>query len=162
VPLPRIAFLGTGVMGAHMARRLAEAGFSVTAWNRSVAKARPLEAYGVTGAAHAAQALGTADVAIVMQSTGAVIDDVLFQRCPGHGAGRGIQAGRQPRRHEHHSGREGGAAREALIRAGAYRPVAPPSDGTAKRLPASAGRPWSMPRRLRMEFERAIAPLPDR
>ena len=35
----RIALLGTGIMGAHMARRLAQAGFAVTVWNRSADKA---------------------------------------------------------------------------------------------------------------------------
>ena len=30
-----IALLGTGIMGGHMARRLAQAGFAVTVWNRS-------------------------------------------------------------------------------------------------------------------------------
>ena len=39
----RIALLGTGIMGAHMARRLAQAGFAVTVWNRTPAKAAPLE-----------------------------------------------------------------------------------------------------------------------
>ena len=35
-----IAFLGTGIMGAPMARNLASAGHEVTAWNRTSAKAR--------------------------------------------------------------------------------------------------------------------------
>ncbi|HEY2756169.1 MAG TPA: NAD(P)-binding domain-containing protein, partial [Pseudolabrys sp.] len=30
----RVALLGTGIMGSHMARRLAQAGFAVTVWNR--------------------------------------------------------------------------------------------------------------------------------
>ena len=38
----RIALLGTGIMGAHMARRLAQAGFAVTAWNRNPDKAEKL------------------------------------------------------------------------------------------------------------------------
>ena len=41
-----IAFLGTGIMGFQMARRLTEAGYQVTAWNRSRAKAEPLVASG--------------------------------------------------------------------------------------------------------------------
>jgi len=31
----RIGFLGLGKMGAHMARRLVEAGHQVTVWNRT-------------------------------------------------------------------------------------------------------------------------------
>ena len=34
-----IAFLGTGLMGAPMARRLLAAGFAVTVWNRDPSKA---------------------------------------------------------------------------------------------------------------------------
>ena len=45
--VPRqIGFIGTGIMGGHMARRLAEAGFGVTAWNRTAAKAEDLAAVG--------------------------------------------------------------------------------------------------------------------
>ena len=42
-----LAFLGTGIMGLPMARNLANAGFTVHAYNRTVEKARPLEADGV-------------------------------------------------------------------------------------------------------------------
>ena len=31
----KIAFLGTGLMGSHMARNILKAGFSLTAWNRT-------------------------------------------------------------------------------------------------------------------------------
>ena len=34
-----VAFIGTGLMGGPMARRLLGAGFSVSVWNRSVEKA---------------------------------------------------------------------------------------------------------------------------
>lgn len=37
-----IAFLGTGVMGLPMARNLAEAGFTVHAFNRTPDRAQPL------------------------------------------------------------------------------------------------------------------------
>jgi 2-hydroxy-3-oxopropionate reductase len=37
----RIAFLGTGLMGAPMALRLLSAGFAVTVWNRSPEKTAP-------------------------------------------------------------------------------------------------------------------------
>lgn len=38
----KIAFLGTGLMGAPMVRRLAAAGHSITVWNRTLAKAQAL------------------------------------------------------------------------------------------------------------------------
>ena len=44
----RIGFVGTGIMGGHMARRLARAGFSVKAWNRTADKAEALVADGFT------------------------------------------------------------------------------------------------------------------
>ena len=43
---PRIAFLGLGLMGGGMARRLLGAGFAVTVFNRNPARAEPLAAAG--------------------------------------------------------------------------------------------------------------------
>jgi len=43
---PRIAFLGLGIMGTGMAGRLLDAGFPLTVYNRSAARARALEAKG--------------------------------------------------------------------------------------------------------------------
>ena len=44
----RVAVLGAGgTMGLAMSRNLAQAGFAVTAWNRSREKAEPLQADGV-------------------------------------------------------------------------------------------------------------------
>ena len=74
----RVAFLGTGIMGGHMARRLAQAGFQVAAWNRSPGKMERLAAHGVTLARSPEAALDGAEVAVVMLSTGAVVDEVLF------------------------------------------------------------------------------------
>ena len=51
----RIAFLGTGLMGAPMTRRLLAAGFPVTVWNRDPAKAEPLAAEGATVAIRPAE-----------------------------------------------------------------------------------------------------------
>ena len=42
----RVAVLGTGIMGAPMARNLLKAGFHVRVWNRTVGKARALAAEG--------------------------------------------------------------------------------------------------------------------
>ena len=78
--MTRIAFLGTGIMGGHMARRLAQAGGNVTAWNRSPEKVDALAASGVHRAATPAEAIRGASVVIVMLSTGAVVDEVLFER----------------------------------------------------------------------------------
>jgi 3-hydroxyisobutyrate dehydrogenase len=45
--MPRsIGFIGLGIMGAHMARRLVEAGHKVTVYNRTASKGAPLVAKG--------------------------------------------------------------------------------------------------------------------
>jgi 3-hydroxyisobutyrate dehydrogenase-like beta-hydroxyacid dehydrogenase len=74
----RVALLGTGIMGTHMARRLAQAGFPVTVWNRSADKARPLTQFGVKIAKSPSSACADADVVIVMLSNGPVVEEVLF------------------------------------------------------------------------------------
>jgi 2-hydroxy-3-oxopropionate reductase len=75
---PRIALLGTGLMGAPMARRLLAAGFPLTVWNRSRSKAEALAADGATLAETAAEAVGGADVVITMLDSGSVVTEVLF------------------------------------------------------------------------------------
>lgn len=74
----RIAVLGTGIMGGHMARRLAQAGFDVTVWNRSPDKAGKLAQFGVKIAGGPSSACANADVVIVMLSNGPVVEEVLF------------------------------------------------------------------------------------
>jgi 3-hydroxyisobutyrate dehydrogenase-like beta-hydroxyacid dehydrogenase len=72
-----IAVVGTGIMGAPMAGRLAEAGYKVTAWNRTLDKAAPLHARGVAIADKAIEAVGCADVVVCMLSSGPVCETVL-------------------------------------------------------------------------------------
>lgn len=86
---PAIAFLGIGLMGSHQARRLAEAGYAVAAWNRSRAKAEALEVYGVTVADSAAEAVAGADVVVAMLENGPIVDAVLF----GSGADAALKPG---------------------------------------------------------------------
>jgi len=74
----RIGFIGTGIMGGHMARRLAQAGFSLAAWNRSPDKAEALAPFGIGFASEAAEAARHADIVISMLSSGPVCDEVLF------------------------------------------------------------------------------------
>lgn len=74
----RIGFLGTEIMGGHMARRLAQAGFSVAAWNRSPDKAERLASFGVARADTPSAAVANADAVIVMLSNGPVVEEVLF------------------------------------------------------------------------------------
>lgn len=76
----KIAVLGTGMMGLPMARRLANAGHEVHAWNRTQAKAEPLAAHGVIIHEHAADAVRSVDFAISLLENGAIVGDVLFQQ----------------------------------------------------------------------------------
>ena len=71
-----LAFLGTGVMGLPMARNLNDAGFAVRAHNRTVARARPLEADGVTVFADAAEAAAGCQVMVTMLSDGDAVLEV--------------------------------------------------------------------------------------
>ena len=89
----RVAVLGTGIMGSHMARRLAEAGLCVSAWNRDPAKVDALAVYGVLRVDTAKAALAEADVVIVMLSTGEVIDAVLFDEAAGDPAVEALRPG---------------------------------------------------------------------
>ena len=43
---PRLGYIGLGLMGAPMTRRLLDAGYRVAVWNRSADKAKPLIAHG--------------------------------------------------------------------------------------------------------------------
>ena len=65
---PDIAFLGTGLMGQGMVRRLLSGGLTVRVWNRTLAKAAPLAEDGATVAASPAEAVAGAGVVITMLS----------------------------------------------------------------------------------------------
>ena len=73
----KIAFLGTGLMGAPMVRNLLGAGFHVTAWNRSIDKAEALVTNGAQVAASPAVAAGNADIVISMVSDGPAVRALL-------------------------------------------------------------------------------------
>ncbi|SEF48604.1 3-hydroxyisobutyrate dehydrogenase [Actinacidiphila yanglinensis] len=72
-----VAVLGTGIMGAGMARNLAAAGHEVRAWNRTIARARPLAEAGIQVAADPAEAVRGADVVLTMLLDGPAVRDVM-------------------------------------------------------------------------------------
>ncbi|MEU0944148.1 NAD(P)-dependent oxidoreductase [Streptomyces canus] len=78
-----VSVLGTGIMGAAMARNLARAGHTVRAWNRSEGKARPLAADGVEIADSPAEAVRGADVVLTMLYDGPAALDVMRQATEG-------------------------------------------------------------------------------
>jgi 3-hydroxyisobutyrate dehydrogenase-like beta-hydroxyacid dehydrogenase len=63
-----IAWIGTGIMGAPMARRLLQAGHRLRVYNRSAEKARALASDGAIVAADAAEAARDADAVFIMVS----------------------------------------------------------------------------------------------
>lgn len=75
-----VGFIGTGLLGAPMAERLAESGRKVVAWNRTLRKAEPLREAGVEVAADPARVFEAADPVLLMLADAAAIEDVLFQR----------------------------------------------------------------------------------
>jgi 3-hydroxyisobutyrate dehydrogenase len=71
-----IAVLGTGVMGAPMARNLARAGHEVRAWNRSLEKAQALRDDGVDARDDPGAAADGADVVMTMLADADAVLDV--------------------------------------------------------------------------------------
>ncbi len=74
----KIAFLGLGNMGSHMARNLHRAGHTVTVWNRTLSKAEPLRADGISVATSVAEATRGADVAITMLADDPAVSGAVF------------------------------------------------------------------------------------
>ena len=72
-----VAVLGTGIMGAAMARNLLGAGMEVRVWNRSREKAEPLAGSGATVADSPAEAVGGAGFVVTMLADAGVIAAVL-------------------------------------------------------------------------------------
>jgi 3-hydroxyisobutyrate dehydrogenase len=61
-----VAVLGTGIMGAPMARNLLAAGFPVRAWNRTAEKAAPLAEAGAVVAGSPREATADAQIVLTM------------------------------------------------------------------------------------------------
>src|SRR6201997_2798867 len=64
--MPRVAFIGLGRMGHGVAGRYLDAGFSVSVWNRSKAKAEDLIARGARWATSPEDAAIDADAVVTM------------------------------------------------------------------------------------------------
>jgi 3-hydroxyisobutyrate dehydrogenase len=73
----KIGWIGTGRMGAPMAERLLKAGYDVTIWNRTRAKAEPLAAKGGKVVDKLSDLAGC-DVVFSIVSTGKDLDQVYF------------------------------------------------------------------------------------
>ncbi|MFL5798873.1 MAG: NAD(P)-dependent oxidoreductase [Actinomycetota bacterium] len=76
--MARIGFLGLGLMGTPMARRLLGAGHDLTVWNRTTEKAEALSADGAKVAATPAEAAAGNEIVITMLADRDVLEAVLF------------------------------------------------------------------------------------
>jgi len=74
---PRIGWIGAGRMGIPMAERLINAGYDVSIWNRTRAKAEPLEKIGGKLVDHLSDLKGV-DVLFSIVATGKDVQDVLY------------------------------------------------------------------------------------
>jgi ribonuclease D len=72
-----VAVLGTGIMGAPMARNLAAAGLEVTAWNRTAEKAKPLAEDEIAVAESPAEAAARAEAVLTMLTAGEAVEEVM-------------------------------------------------------------------------------------
>ncbi|MEV6651005.1 NAD(P)-dependent oxidoreductase [Streptomyces sp. NPDC051219] len=77
-----VAVLGTGIMGAAMARNLCRAGLDVRVWNRTHDRAEPLAADGARVAATPAEAVTGADVVLTMLHDGPAVLETMTAAAP--------------------------------------------------------------------------------
>ncbi len=77
------AYLGTGLLGGALAEAAAKRGDEVVAWNRTAAKARALERFGVRVAATPSDAVRGVSIVHLVLKDDAVVEDVVAQLRPG-------------------------------------------------------------------------------
>ena len=80
-----VTVLGTGIMGAGMARSMIRAGLDVTVWNRTVDKATTLAADGARVADNVADAVRGADVVLTMLFDLDAVTTVMADALPAMG-----------------------------------------------------------------------------
>jgi 2-hydroxy-3-oxopropionate reductase len=73
----RVGFIGLGLMGLPMARNLLQAGYELTVYNRTAAKAEPLVAAGARRASSPAEVGRQSDVAITMVTDSPDVEAVV-------------------------------------------------------------------------------------
>jgi 3-hydroxyisobutyrate dehydrogenase-like beta-hydroxyacid dehydrogenase len=88
--MQRIGFIGLGLMGQHMARRLLDAGHPLTVWNRSAEKTAALLALGAAWADSPKAVAQASDVVITMVTDSRASEHVA---CGGSGILEGAHPG---------------------------------------------------------------------
>ncbi len=87
---PKVGWIGLGLIGKPMARRLANAGLAMTVWNRAASKAEELVPLGARPAATAREAAAASEVLFTCVSDPPALEAVLFGP---EGALEGLGAG---------------------------------------------------------------------
>ena len=88
--MERVGFAGMGTMGAAMAANLARAGFPLSVWNRTAARAEPLRGLGASIAATPAALAASADIVVTCLSDTPDVRAVLLGEA---GVASGARAG---------------------------------------------------------------------
>jgi len=73
-----LGFVGLGMMGAPMSRRLLEAGYKVTVWNRSDTKATALAKAGATPADYPSTLARVSSIIFMCLTDAKAVEDVVF------------------------------------------------------------------------------------
>src|SRR3982075_1384665 len=74
----KLGYLGLGMMGFPMARRLVNAGHDVTVWNRSSGKAAALLEAGAKSTAHPCDVAATASIIFMCVTDAHAVEEVVF------------------------------------------------------------------------------------
>jgi 3-hydroxyisobutyrate dehydrogenase-like beta-hydroxyacid dehydrogenase len=78
--MKRIGFIGTGLMGQPMARRLLEGGYPLTVWNRTTQRAEPLLEAGAAWADSPKTVAQASDVVMTMVTDSRASEEVIFEK----------------------------------------------------------------------------------
>src|SRR5256885_14471381 len=76
--MERVGVIGTGIMGAPMARNLRKAGFAVTVTNRTLSRAEPLAKDGIAVAKSPREVAQRSDIVVTMVVDSPDVEAVLF------------------------------------------------------------------------------------
>jgi 3-hydroxyisobutyrate dehydrogenase len=87
---PTLGYIGTGLMGAPMSARLLDAGFALTVWNRTAAKAEPLVGKGAALGDNPSDVAAKSDIVFMcLTDTKAVQEAVFGENGVAQGARKG-------------------------------------------------------------------------
>jgi 3-hydroxyisobutyrate dehydrogenase len=74
----RLGYLGLGLMGTPMSRRLLKAGYQISVWNRSEGKIAPLIEAGAQRAATPRDVMANSDIVFMCVTDAAAVEEVIF------------------------------------------------------------------------------------